>query len=65
MTCGVPQGSTLGPLLCLLYVNDIAGAIQETSLLYADDTAVLISDSHVDLIVSKLENSLETISVWL
>ena len=64
VTCGVPQGSTLGPLLFLIHVNDMAGAINEKILLYADDTVILVSDKHVDATETRLGTALETISVW-
>ena len=38
LTCGVPQGSTLGPILLLLYVNDMPQAVKCDLFLYADDT---------------------------
>ena len=41
VTCGVPQGSILGPLLFLLYVNDMASAIRCKLFLYADDSALI------------------------
>ena len=65
VTCGVPQGSILGHLLFLIYVNDMAGAINENILLYADDTGILVSDKHVNAIEAILGTALETISVWL
>ena len=42
---GVPQGSILGPLLCLIYVNDLCNAIKCNPRLFADDTCFFLSNS--------------------
>ena len=47
LTCGVPQGSTLGPLLFLLYINDLCQAVVSDSLLYADDTCIVFQHENV------------------
>ena len=44
ITTGVPQGSCLGPLLFLLYINDLPLASEFDTTLYADDTVLMLSD---------------------
>lgn len=44
--CGVPQGSTLGPLLFLIYVNDISWYLDCSCIMFADDTVLLTQGIH-------------------
>ena len=48
ISCGVPHGSVLGPLLFLIYENDMPQAVKSTILLYADDSCILYQHKEVD-----------------
>ena len=65
VTCGVPQGSILGPLLFLVYVNDMKSAVNCDLLLYADDSALLVLDKNIGVVEQTLSQELHNVSEWL
>ena len=62
--CGVPQGSILGPLLILLYVNDMVQAVNCDLLLYADDLGLIFQHKDINIIEQQLNRNFSNSCDW-
>ena len=67
ITIGVPQGSVLGPLLFLIYVNDMVHAISEkncAAMLFADDTNLFVRGTDLKQVKRETEQVLRELHIW-
>ena len=65
ITCGVPQGSILGPMLFSIYVNDLSNVIERCKYqLYADDTVIYFTGEDLNASTNILEKDLENFTKW-
>jgi hypothetical protein len=62
--CGVPQGSILGPILFLIYINDIKNSTSLSVLCFADDTTVSYSSHDIPNLYNTMNRELEALNQW-
>ena len=64
ITAGVPQGSILGPMIFLVYINDIIEEINTNIRLYADDSSLFLEYQDPDNAAALLSDDLRKVEKW-
>ena len=65
ITCGVPQKSVLGPLLFIVYTNDLPDCIEGAeTILFADDTTICQSSDNIELLYHSMNDNLDRLTDW-
>ena len=66
VSIGIPQGSVLGPVLFLLFINDLPKVINNCSIsMFADDATLYATGNDASHIQSTLQGDLECVLTWL
>ena len=66
VVCGVPQGSILGPLFLMIYINDICNVSENLNfVLYADDTTFYTTHNDIDILFNCTNIELNKLDYWL
>ena len=63
---GVPQGSILGPLFLIIYMNDILNVSNFLfTILYADDTCLVLDGKYLENLITLMNQELHLLYIWL